>query len=311
MSKVLEKNKDIIHIVCEVVAFSILTYIFTSKFKKLSNQIVFLNNRIIEQDKKFEEYDMIIRNLSQNKRSNNVELKPTFKSKGVEIMQENPEQRKEQTINKTVPQTTQSQPIQRQNKKPIQQQVKPVMRIPQPIPHPVVKHNTDNTVLYNDSSETTSELDAQLENELKELDTEISAKYSLLQTENEQIQKELQTCNTGGSQTCSQTCSRIQSPILIPEFIRLHENVTFDLSKIEENTDQYNYSISRTTSPNHSPEDVQSRSEHDREHENEREHEDEQEHIEEISTSDMEEYKSPSSENDILETISMIFQKSN
>jgi len=92
MSKVLEKNKDIIHIICEVVAFSILTYIFTSKYKKLSNEINMLNNRIMEQDKKFEEYDIIIRNLSQNKR-NNIELKP----KCVEIIEEN---RKPYTIKK-------------------------------------------------------------------------------------------------------------------------------------------------------------------------------------------------------------------
>jgi len=331
MSKVLEKNKDIIHIVCEVVAFSILTYIFSSKYKKLSNEIVMLNNRITEQNKKFEEYDIIISNLSQNKRSN-IELKP----KCVEILQEN---RKQQTIKKDKPlqETIQKQPIQQVQstkvQKPSQQiQKQPIQQVQstkvQKPSQQIYQEKQNNSVLYNESSETTSELDAQLENELKELDTEISKNYSLLQSKNEEIQKEIrqetkQETNEENKKENEkqhfgeviEVFSRIQSPVLIPEFMLLHENIKFDLSKIEDNSDKYNYSISRTTSPNPSPisEQDQSNSNSGSNSGSNSSSNSGSENIE-ISTCDMEEYRnseSLSDENVILETISMIFQKSN
>jgi hypothetical protein len=254
MSKLLEKNKDIIHVAIEVVVLTIIAYVFNSKIQKLSSEVTLLNLRIAEQDKKFKEYDRIIYSLTndkytaktytefkpepifkQNSPKNNVKetVKPTKQVKPVkEIFIE----REPVDIPISIPKT---QSV-KQNKVNTQEKQRANVQLQEIAERDNVQRDNvqeikqiNNPCLYNDSSETTSDLDAELEKELQELEKDklVSSepvRRNILKIENEQIQKNIQETLQTKNNSC-ESASRIQSPVLIPTFETLHDN--FKLNK--------------------------------------------------------------------------------
>jgi hypothetical protein len=330
MSKLLEKNKDIIHVAIEVVVLTILAYVFNSKIQKLSSDVALLNLRIAEQDKKFKEYDRIIYSLvndqytaqaqfkpesifNQNSPKNNLKetAKPTKQVKPVkEIFIE----REPVDIPIIIPKTqsVKQNKVNTQEKQRANVQLQEIAERANVQRDNVQRDNVqeikqiNNPCLYNDSSETTSDLDAELEKELQELEKDklVSSepvRRNILKIENEQIQKNIQEALQTKNNSCD-SVSRIQSPVLIPTFETLHDN--FKLNK--EKTCNADVCSSNDDGVCSSEDGVCSSEVCERSNENntsERSSSDKD--IQEISTADMEEYNPNGT------FMEMIFQKSN
>jgi hypothetical protein len=296
MSKLLEKHKDIIHVVIELVVLTVIAYIFNSKIQKLSSEVKILNLRIEEQDKKFKEYDRIIYSLTKQ---------PCTQNKSSAIFKENSS---------------------KQNVKDNITAVKEIFIERKPIDIPInipktqcnlEKNKEENKYLYNDSSETTSDLDAELEKELQELQKDqlispeiILTDHTILKIENEQIQKNIQeTLENYNTKDNYQHTSKIQSPVLIPNFETLHDNFQLNKEKSCENSyceqnslDNYNQQSSDQYNEKSNSR-KSSRESRSRRSSRQSSRPSSDKDIQEVSTADMEEYNPNFRE--------MIFEKSN
>jgi hypothetical protein len=157
MSKLLE-NKQIIHIATEIVVLIGITFYFSSKNKKLSAHIEDLSQRLEDQEDLIQKHEQIIRQLVQT--VNNINVSPEKPGNHPKVVSKSAKTSTKSRINK-----------------PKRKHVSSC-----PSPQPTVQHFDDNEEVVEDdemvssslemvsfSSEDDSDLDAEIADELKEL----------------------------------------------------------------------------------------------------------------------------------------------
>jgi hypothetical protein len=173
MSTLLE-NKQMIHVASEIVVLSGLTFYFSQKNKKLAGHIEDLAERIEEQEDLIQKHEQVIRKL-------------------VEFVNQ---QKNTQSYNPTTPPTSSlpSKHLKKsnRNKRPKHKEhVSPPLSPPSPVKQePRINFSTpisqfeDDNVLEQYSSEHESDLDAEIEEELEDLDdvVEFDTQHSLKNT---------------------------------------------------------------------------------------------------------------------------------
>jgi hypothetical protein len=170
MSTLLE-NKQMIHVASEIVVLTGLTFYFSQKNKKLTGHIEDLAERIEEQEDLIQKHEQVIRKLVEfvNQQKNTQSYTPTSSPPSKHLKKSNRNKRSKH-----------------------KEHVSPPLSPPLPVKQePRVNFNTpisqfeDDTVLEQYSSEHESDLDAEIEEELEDLDDnviEFDTQHSLKNT---------------------------------------------------------------------------------------------------------------------------------
>lgn len=168
MSSLLQ-NKQVAHIATEIVVLIGLTFYFSSKNKKLLEHIEDLSQRLEDQEDIIQKHEQIINQLLKFANRSQVQPQqvhvPTEQPQQVHVPTEQPEQ-----LHKFVPRkNTRSVKHKKGFKSPPNQEISDEVHIQQ--------YKGDNKIeLLSDNDEDDSDLDAELVEELQELDTNNSLK---------------------------------------------------------------------------------------------------------------------------------------
>lgn len=167
MSKILE-NKHTIHIVSEIIALCSVTMYFSSKNKKLSNQIDDLTKHINELDDVINKHEQIIKKLAEN--LTKLTIQNTSRTDMGQSISPPPKNLKSQS-KPTSRKSEKSENVKKQMHTslypPVKQHQTKITIAPPPPPKKEEESEEEEV-----EEEDTDELDAEIEEELRDLDEE-------------------------------------------------------------------------------------------------------------------------------------------
>jgi hypothetical protein len=167
MSTLLE-NKQIIHVASEIVVLTGLTFYFSQKNKKLTGHIEDLAERIEEQEDLLQKHEQVIRKLvefvnqQKNTQSNNQPTSPTSLRPSTNFKKSKKPKRNKRDKHKEHVSPPLSPPL------PVKQEPRVNFSFP-------ISESQDNYNIVSEeySSENNSDLDAEIEQELGDLDDDV------------------------------------------------------------------------------------------------------------------------------------------